>query len=57
VNVVEEGEYTVQDLRNQIRDQLSQEKSYRRLLDALRRETYVSVLLDGAPRDTANRDR
>lgn len=57
VNVVEEGEYTVQDLRNQIRDQLSQEKSYRRLLDALRRETYVSVLLDGAPRATANRDR
>lgn len=47
VNVVDEGEYTVQDLRNQIREQLSQEKSYRRLLDGLRKETYVSVLLEG----------
>lgn len=47
VNSVEEGDYTVQDLRNQIRDQLSQEKSYRRLLDGLRRDTYVSVLLEG----------
>jgi peptidyl-prolyl cis-trans isomerase SurA len=46
VNVQTEGEYTMQDLRNQIREQLSQEKSYRRLLDALRRETYVAVLLD-----------
>lgn len=45
VNVVDEGEYTVQDLRNQIREQLSQEKSYRRLLDGLRRETYVSIML------------
>lgn len=41
-----EGEYTVQDLRNQIREQLSQEKSYRRLLDSLRRETYVAVMLE-----------
>ncbi len=56
VNVVEEGDYTMQDLRNQIRDQLSQEKSYRRLLDGLRRETYVSILLDGAPRATASQD-
>ncbi|MEO6447548.1 MAG: peptidylprolyl isomerase [Gemmatimonadaceae bacterium] len=47
VNVQTEGEFTVQDLRNQIRDQLSQEKSYRRLLDGLRKETYVSIMLDG----------
>lgn len=47
VNVVDEGEYTMQDLRNQIREQLSQEKSYRRLLDGLRKETYVSIMLDG----------
>ncbi|MEO7965141.1 MAG: peptidylprolyl isomerase [Gemmatimonadaceae bacterium] len=46
VNVQTEGDYTMQDLRNQIRDQLSQEKSYRRLLDSLRGETYVAVLLD-----------
>ena len=51
VNVQTEGEYTMQDLRNQIREQLSQEKSYRRLLDSLRRETYVAVLLDAADAD------
>jgi peptidyl-prolyl cis-trans isomerase SurA len=42
----EEGDYTVQDLRNQIRDQLSEEKSMRRLLDALREETFVGIMLD-----------
>ena len=36
----------VQDLRNQIRDQLSEEKSMRRLLDSLRRETFVTVMLE-----------
>ncbi len=53
VNVVDEGEYTKQDLRNQIRDQLTQEKSYRRLLDSLRKETYVAVLLDAPDKKTA----
>jgi len=57
VNVVDEGEYTVQDLRNQIREQLSQEKSYRRLLDALRRESYVTVLMDGGPRKATSDGR
>jgi peptidyl-prolyl cis-trans isomerase SurA len=46
INVASEGEYTVQDLRNQIREQLAKEKSYRRLLDALRKETYVAVMLE-----------
>jgi peptidyl-prolyl cis-trans isomerase SurA len=46
INVAQEGEYTVQDLRNQIRDQLSEEKSLRRLLDGLRRETFVAVMLE-----------
>jgi peptidyl-prolyl cis-trans isomerase SurA len=46
--VAEEGEYTVQDLRNQIRDQLSQEKSFRRFIDTLKNETYVSIRLDEA---------
>ena len=46
INVSDEGEYTVQDLRNQIRDQLSEEKSMRRLLDALRKETFVAIMLD-----------
>jgi len=54
VNVVDEGDYTVQDLRNQIRDQLSQEKSYRRLLDGLRRDTYVSILLEGGTTKAAS---
>lgn len=53
VNVVNEGEYTVQDLRNQIREQLTQEKSYRRLLDGLRKETYVAILLDAPEKKTA----
>jgi peptidyl-prolyl cis-trans isomerase SurA len=46
ITAADEGEYTVQDLRNQIRDQLSEEKSMRRLLDALRRETFVTVMLE-----------
>lgn len=39
------GDYTVTDLRNTIREQLSNQKSYRALLDRLRRETYVSIRL------------
>ncbi|MCC6318420.1 MAG: peptidylprolyl isomerase [Gemmatimonadaceae bacterium] len=46
ITASEEGDYTVQDLRNQIRDQLSEEKSMRRLLDALRKETFVGIMLD-----------
>lgn len=57
VNVVAEGDYTVQDLRNQIRDQLSQEKSYRRLLDGLRKDTYVTVLLDDGEKKSAGEQR
>ena len=45
VTVSEGGEYTVSDLREQIRTQLSEERSIRRLLDALRRDTYVSIRL------------
>jgi peptidyl-prolyl cis-trans isomerase SurA len=52
INVATEGEYTVQDLRNQIRDQLAKEKSYRRLLDSLRKETYVATMLDGGAKST-----
>jgi peptidyl-prolyl cis-trans isomerase SurA len=48
IEVIHEGEYTVKDLREQIRSQLQQEKSFRRLLDTLRKETYVSIRLDGA---------
>lgn len=40
---VEAGEYTVEDLRDRIRTQLAQERGYRRLLEMLRKATYVAV--------------
>jgi peptidyl-prolyl cis-trans isomerase SurA len=46
ISAEEGGDYTVADLRQQIRDELKQERSIRRLLDSLRKETYVSVRLD-----------
>jgi peptidyl-prolyl cis-trans isomerase SurA len=42
----EGGEYTVADLRQQIRDELKQERSIRHLLDSLRKDTYVSVRIE-----------
>jgi peptidyl-prolyl cis-trans isomerase SurA len=42
---VEGGEFTVSDLRETIRDQIAQEKAMRRLLESLRKQTYVSVRL------------
>jgi parvulin-like peptidyl-prolyl isomerase len=41
--VVVEGEYTVDEVRDRLRQQLSQERSFRRLLDNLKSETYVRV--------------
>jgi len=49
ISAEEGGDYTVADLRQQIRDELKQERSIRRLLDSLRRDTYVSVRLDPDP--------
>ncbi len=40
---VEGGDFTIDDLRERIRDQLSQEKAMRRMLDQLRHTTYVSI--------------
>jgi peptidyl-prolyl cis-trans isomerase SurA len=48
-SAAEGGEFTLSDMRERIRDQLRQENSIRRLLDSLRRQTYVSVRLDGLP--------
>jgi peptidyl-prolyl cis-trans isomerase SurA len=45
----EGGEFTLSDMRDRIRDQLREEKSIRRLLDSLRRQTYVAIRLDGLP--------
>jgi peptidyl-prolyl cis-trans isomerase SurA len=52
VQVVERnegGEYTVADVRTRIRSQLTQEKQIRRVLDQLRREQYVRMLLEEHP--------
>lgn len=45
VSVAEGGEYTLAELRDRLRLQLSQEKSTRQLLDELRRSTYVNIRL------------
>ena len=37
------GEYTLSDFKNQIRDQLAQERGMRRVIDQMRKEVYVSV--------------
>lgn len=42
----EGGEYTLKDLRERVRAQLVEEGSYRRYLDALRKEMFVSIRLD-----------
>jgi peptidyl-prolyl cis-trans isomerase SurA len=39
----EAGQYTVADLRDRIRNQLSEEKAYRRAIDQLRKEQFVSI--------------
>ena len=49
----EAGEYTLAEMRERIRSQLSEERSMRRLIDMLKKQTYVSVRYDptkvGAP--------
>lgn len=45
LSTTEAGDYTREEFRATVRDQLVEEKSIRRLLDALRRETYVAVRL------------
>jgi parvulin-like peptidyl-prolyl isomerase len=50
------GDYTVADLRTQIREQLQQERSIRRALDDLRSQTDVSLRFDEiGPTASANR--
>ncbi|CAN5138620.1 peptidylprolyl isomerase [soil metagenome] len=45
VTATEGGEYTLAEMREQLRAQLSSERSTRNLLDELRRSTYVSLRL------------
>jgi peptidyl-prolyl cis-trans isomerase SurA len=49
VDTQEGGDYTVTDLRQTIRTQLQEERSFRRLLDGLRKETYVSIRIEEPP--------
>jgi peptidyl-prolyl cis-trans isomerase SurA len=49
----EGGDYTVADLRQTIRSQLQEERSFRRLLDGLRKETYVSIRIEPPPTASA----
>lgn len=42
-DVIEAGDYTVEEVRDRMRQQISQERSFRRLLDQLKRETYVRI--------------
>jgi peptidyl-prolyl cis-trans isomerase SurA len=48
VTVDEGGEYTLADLKERVRQQLSEEASYRRLLDGLRKQLYVDIRMDAA---------
>jgi peptidyl-prolyl cis-trans isomerase SurA len=40
------GTYTLQEYRDRIREQLSEERKMRRLIDSLKKQTYVSVRYD-----------
>jgi peptidyl-prolyl cis-trans isomerase SurA len=42
----EAGEYTLAELRERIRAQLSEERTMRRFIDSLKKQTYVSVRID-----------
>ena len=44
----EAGEYTLAEMRERIRAQLSEERSMRRLIDSLKKQTYISVRYDPA---------
>jgi peptidyl-prolyl cis-trans isomerase SurA len=47
------GEYTLAEMRERIRSQLSEERSMRRLIDTLKKQTYISVRYDPAKAITA----
>jgi peptidyl-prolyl cis-trans isomerase SurA len=47
--VREGGEVKLSDLRDRIRDQLAQEKAQRRVIDTIKKGTYVAIRLDDAP--------
>ncbi len=44
----EAGEYTLAEMRERIRTQLSEERSMRRLIDSLKKQTFISIRYDPA---------
>lgn len=53
LQVNDAGEFTIADVRGRIRDQLSQERGIRRVIDQLRKETFVAVRLDPPASDAS----
>lgn len=51
----EAGEWTLNEARDRIRDQLSEERKMRRLIDNLKKQTYVSVRYDPTKQGGGNR--
>jgi peptidyl-prolyl cis-trans isomerase SurA len=51
----EAGEWTLNEARDRIRDQLSEERKMRRLIDNLKKQTYVSVRYDPAKQGGGDR--
>jgi peptidyl-prolyl cis-trans isomerase SurA len=49
IATTEPGDYTREEFRERIRDQLSQEKAIRRLIDTFRKETFVTSKLAALP--------
>jgi hypothetical protein len=43
------GDVQLTDIRDRIRDQLAQEKAQRRVIDTIKKGTYVAIRLDDAP--------
>ena len=51
----EAGEWTLNEARDRIRDQLSEERKMRRLIDNLKKQTYVSIRYDPAKQGGGDR--
>ena len=51
-DVKEGGEYTLADVRTNIRENLQQQRAVRRFIDSLKQQTYVSVRVDEIARAT-----
>ena len=49
LTVTEPGDYTREEFKDKIREQLSQEKGIRRLIDLFRKETFVFARLSALP--------